>query len=494
MNAEKRIVKNTVFLTAGKALGDLLTFLFLVYFARYFGVDFMGKYGFAMALGGLLSVGVTLGMETLLVREVSQDKSKYLVYAGNFLVAQTVLALLIWSLIALIAFLSHWSGDTKLIIILLGAYHVLFKLSGLFEAEFRAHEEMHFSAFLETSHKIVILILGMGAIFLWRNPMAALAAYPVSGLARCVIGFVLSGSRYGWPPLAVDYAFLKKAVPRSIPFLVIILLGQFYDRLGIILLTLMRGESQSGVYMAPERLVVTLGVALSMFGTALLPSMSRLSHESDRDFYKLYERATRLMVIATVPAATLLFVLSGPIMIGLFGNAFGESIAVLQILSWGLVLAGIRTVMNGLIIAKHRERAWVGMQLGVYLAYALACLIMIPFFGYTGLAYVKLITQALLVATAYVYIRKYFHRSDLVKLATGPLLSCAVAGGSFYLLADRSLWLAVPAMLAVLVFSMFLFKAVQLNDLVFLKTILMTRDRAGEEDEIEPLVIEKSVP
>jgi O-antigen/teichoic acid export membrane protein len=248
------------------------------------------------------------------------------------------------------------------------------------------------------------------------------------------------------------------------------------------------------VYTAAERLMVTLEVALNMFGVALFPVMSRLSHESDWDFYKLYDRSLRLMVTATVPAASLLFVMSGPIMFALFGEAFNKSIAVLQILSWGFVLAGIKIVMNSLIIAKHQERAWIAMQLGLYLVYTLACLVTIPLYGYTGLAYAKLTTEVLLAVIAYAYIHKYFHRSGVLKLAAGPGLSCIAAIVSFYLLADKPLWVAAPAMLAVLVAAMFLFKAVRFNDLVFLKTIFMAPNRAAKRDEIDPQVIENPVP
>ncbi|MGR3319890.1 MAG: oligosaccharide flippase family protein, partial [Candidatus Anammoxibacter sp.] len=75
MKTERKIIKNTAFLTTGKVLGDLCTFFFLVYFARFFGKDILGKYAFAMSIGGLLTVLISLGLNTLMVREVSKDKS-----------------------------------------------------------------------------------------------------------------------------------------------------------------------------------------------------------------------------------------------------------------------------------------------------------------------------------------------------------------------------------------------------------------------------------
>jgi len=494
MKTAKLIAKNALFLSAGKGLGDLCTFIFLIYFARYFGTDFVGKYGFSMSVGGFLTVLINLGLNALMVREVSKDKAKNSTYAGNLLITQAVLAALIWLLIGLIAFVLNMNENTKIILVFIGTYQVFYKLSVHFDAEFRAHEEMQYSAALETLHKMLILILGLGSIHLWENPILALAVYPISGVARFILGWVLSVSKYGWPDFEVDYPFIKGAVVKSMPFFFIALLGQFYDRLGIILLTLLQGESASGVYLAADRLLVSVGVGLSMLGASMFPTMSRLSHQSGREFYKLYERSIRLTVTLTLPAAALVFIVSEPIMVTLFGDGFVESVSVLTILTWGLVLAGVNTMMNSLIIVKNHEKVWVKMQLFVCLVYSAACLILIPFYSYTGLAYAKLITQVLFAVMAYGYIRKNIHHSDMVKVTTGPVLSCIAAAGCYYVTGELTPWLTIPAVLIVLIVSLFLFKAVQFHDLVFLKNILMNSDRSAVEDEIEQVYIEKSVP
>jgi hypothetical protein len=49
-------------------------------------------------------------------------------------------------------------------------------------------------------------------------------------------------------------------------------------------------------------------------------------------------------------------------------------------------------------------------------------------------------------------------------------------------------------MLAVLILGMFFLKAVQFNDLIFLKKILMAREEPVGEDEVEPVYIQKSAP
>ncbi len=44
MRTERLILKNTVILGVGKALGDITTFLFLIYFSRSYGQGALGHY------------------------------------------------------------------------------------------------------------------------------------------------------------------------------------------------------------------------------------------------------------------------------------------------------------------------------------------------------------------------------------------------------------------------------------------------------------------
>jgi hypothetical protein len=70
----------------------------------------------------------------------------------------------------------------------------------------------------------------------------------------------------------------------------------------------------------------------------------------------------------------------------------------------------------------------------------------------------------------------------MIKVATGPALSCIAAAGCYYIMGGLTLWLTIPAVLMVLIVSLFLFKAVQFHDLVFLKNIVLSGDRSAVDD------------
>ncbi|MGR3318351.1 MAG: flippase, partial [Candidatus Anammoxibacter sp.] len=448
----------------------------LVYFARFFGKDILGKYAFAMSIGGLLTVLISLGLNTLMVREVSKDKSLNQKYLGNLLVTQGIFAVLTWILIGVIILVSNFSYDTKLIILLIGGYHVFYKFTMLFHAEFRAHEQMHYSAFLEIFHKIVILSLGIVSIIIWENPIIALAAYPISAFSMFVLAFIISAAKYGWPDLKVDFVFIKNSLIKALPFFVIIILAQFYDRIGVILLTYLKGETAVGIFSPADRLLVTIMSGVGMFGMSTFPVMSRLFAESKDELFKLYERTVRLMVIALLPLATIIFLLSHEIILTTFGDEFIESIPVLQILVWTLLFFGLNTTLSNLVIVTNHQNKLVKIRLFIYLGFLLVNLILIPLYSFTGLAYAKLATQALLFVATYMYIARTIHKINFIRMASGPILSCLLTALTFYLLGNINFWLRFFSALTVCGFTMFIFKGVQLHDLKFAKRILIRNE------------------
>ena len=71
MHTKHRVLRNTLLMVSGEALGQLANLLFVVAFARAFGVVEMGHYSLAMAVGAVVSLGVGLGTPAFLVRELA---------------------------------------------------------------------------------------------------------------------------------------------------------------------------------------------------------------------------------------------------------------------------------------------------------------------------------------------------------------------------------------------------------------------------------------
>ncbi len=475
MKTAQRIGANTLFLSSGKLLGDLCTFVFLVYFARAFGIPVLGKYAFAMSVGGFLSVFVSLGLNILLTREVSRDYGRNARYAGNLLVTQVVLAAVVWGVIALIAVLAGFDRETRAILLILGAYQVLYRLGQLPRAQFNAHEEMRYSGLLESYHKIVILALGAGAILLWRDPVLALAAYPLSAFSMVVLGLVLAARRYGRPDIGVDFRFIGHLLRQAAPFLLFLLLTQFHDRTGVILLTLIRGEHATGTYSAADRLLTTISTGLWFFGAALFPVTSRIAAGASEQVGKFHDRAMRIMVVTVLPLATVIYLLGDPLIPLIFGPQFVASAGVLEVLTWSLPFTALVVVLSNTLMSMNLQKPLVTMQGAVFAGYLATCLVLIPRYGASGLAWAKLGATAVLCAAYFRYASVAVHRTPLRHIALAPVAACAAAVLVDHLTAGAGPYGSAAAAIAVGAVLLVALGGVRRHDLEYLKRIVLGR-------------------
>lgn len=483
MKTEKKIFANTLSLSISKISGDAATFLFLIYFARVFGTSFFGQYTFAMSLGGFLSILVGLGLNKLVIREISKDKSLDSMYMGNMLATQGALAIISWSLIAFIVLLSNFDNDTKLITLIIGTYQILYKFTQLIHAQFNAHEDMRYSAFLEIYHKVIILLLGSLTIVIWKNPVLTLLIYPISALSMFVIGIKISFKKYGRPDFNINFPFIKGLLSQTLPFLIILILGQFYDRIGVILLTTIQGDEATGIYAATDRLIITIVTGLGMFGAALFPVMSRFAKDAPQKLIITYERSMRIILVTILPVSTFLYLLSDHIILFLYGEMFIKSTDVLTIMSWTILPSGLNIILISILVATNQQNKIVRIELKIILGFIVACLVLIPEFSFIGLAYAKLFTSLALLFAFSWHLSKTFHYSPVVKNIKAPLLACIGSIIVFKLMIDISLWMSLLSAFLTCGLTLLFTGAIKYHDISYLRNILYGKDDSQKNQE-----------
>jgi len=471
MKTEILIFKNTLSLMLGKVFGDLATFVFLVYFARIFGISLFGQYAFAMSVGGFLSMFVSLGLNTLAIREISKDKNNDARYIGNMLATQCVLAILSWSLIGIFVLISNSANETKLIILMIGTYQILYRLTRLIHSRFRAHEDMEYSAFLEIYHKIFILIFGSMCIAFWESAVITLLVYPISALSMFLIAVTISNHKYGKLEFKVNYAFIRELLTKAVPFFILIIMAQFYDRIGIILLTTFQGDKATGIYAASDRFLITVISAIGMFGSALFPVMSRFAHESRQKLVATYEMSVRIILVTVLPTAVFLFLFSEQIIFFIYGEVFSDSVSILRILSWVILPAGLNIILTRILVATDQQKQIVNMQFYIFSGFFIASLLLIPTYSYIGLAYAKLGTTTILCIAYSFHLSKSLHRNPLASAVKSPLIACLAIIIVFNLMPDQILWINIPVAILVYMITLFLTGGINKNDFTYIKKL-----------------------
>lgn len=472
---KRSIARNTIYFTTGKMLGDVCAFVFLVYFARTLGVEVLGKYASAMAFAGLLSLFISMGMNTRMAREVAKDLQQDHMYISNILLTQTVLAALVWFLIVTLSLMFSANIETALIFIFIGSYQVLYQLTMVFYTQFKVHEQMQYPALLELSHKIIILLFGGLLIWLTRDPVYVLAVYPLAALLMLLTAAAMSTRQYGWPEIKPDLAFIKNTIRTSFPFFLLLSVAMVFDRIGIILLSILQGELDTGIYSAADRIVITLLQTVAIFGAIIMPVLSRLSVENSAAFSKLYETSIKLVVGLLLPASLLLSLLAEEIILVVYGEAFAETADVLRILSWLLLAGGISTISATMMIANNGEHILLKVKFFVVSVYIALCLLVIPVSSFIGLSLVKIAAFSGTAIFCIYYLRNLMSLQSVWHAVRAPLFSCVVASITFVIISGVNAWLKAGIFLVSFLMMMYLLRALKLQDIQYLQKILIGR-------------------
>ena len=110
-----RVFKNTGALFVGTIGRMVITFGFVIYLARYLGVEGFGKYELALSYFDLfLSLGAT-GLTILITREIAHDSSSLNQYVSGAIVLVVALSLAAGPLLLLIAAGLGYDADTRLV-------------------------------------------------------------------------------------------------------------------------------------------------------------------------------------------------------------------------------------------------------------------------------------------------------------------------------------------------------------------------------------------
>jgi len=404
--------------------------LFTILLARRLGSAGFGAYAFIATVVFVANALTTFGTDMLLIREIAANGD--LSRLPSALVVQLGLSgLFIAALWAFSAWIPNQSPETITALKIYSLALIPLALFTVFTTALRGVQRMDVYSLLN----LIVSVLQVGTLLLPNIGIVRLSVLllSVQTLAALFAGLFCSRTiRYFWqywrfPSVSLS-SFLKEAAP--IAFLTFVMM--LYQRLNVGMLSIMLGATATGIFSAAFRAVEASKTAHLAIFAALYPAMA--SDMSWRDFGKqssiqwgkrhaeifpfnwgllrslsfdtpeehglLKQRSLtmtylKLLLAGAIIISLILSVLAKPLVLLLYGNEFGTSAGVLQILAWVLIPFTANTFLTLLFLASKRERL-VGRALTVSL---LGLLILnlwwIPAKGPEGGAWAALVAECI---------------------------------------------------------------------------------------------------
>lgn len=397
-----RLVENTFWQLLDQGVGRGLLFAFYLCIPLALGIEEYGRFAFLQGVIGLaVQPAILLGLDLIVVKRAARgDTSAF----GNALRARAFLFALTGLAVTLAGRVVA-PGDLPLLW-LLWLYYGLLAFEGLVFAHFRALERMRMEGVVGALQKALALpALGLLVLAGVRT-----AAAPAMALAlTAAAGLLLLPNLYG-----ADIARLARVTRDAAPSMsgtlsiagegftagLAAFAGLVYFRIDSVLLGLLGGNEDVGIYNVAHRIMEGTLIVPAIFTTVVYPRIARSAGSSPA------LRWATLGLGAFGIAVSVAFVLGGErVVAAIYGAEHEASGAALSVLALAIAPAYAGALLTQALIATDRQRSYLRLAVRALALNVALNLVLIPGFGSMGAAAAAVVTELAVAAMAVAALR-----------------------------------------------------------------------------------------
>lgn len=412
MPLARRIAYNVVFNSVAKIASTVLALVAIGFITRYLGTEGFGNYATVLAFFGLFAALADFGLSPLLTREISRKDAPEQTIVGNVVALRIASSSFILG-IALIAvpFLPY-DRELRIGIIIAAIAFVFASSSGILNGIFQKRLAMFEVATVEFLGKCLQLGVIVAAVsFDWGFGaiVLALLAYMVF---NAVSLFFLSQRLLSFH-LSFDISFWKNFLRESLPVGMISIVSFAYFKMDTILLSVLQGSADVGIYNAAYKIIENLTFFPAMIAGLILPLFSRYIFHEPEKFRLVADKTFKVFVVFAAPIAIGGFFLAEPLVLLIGGSDFLAAALPLRILIFSLAAIFFGNFFNAILIAGNLQKRLLVLLSIVAFFNIIANLLLIPQYSFVGAASVSLATEAAVaLGTAFLAFRFLEYRPD----------------------------------------------------------------------------------
>ncbi|MGI6103360.1 MAG: flippase [Patescibacteria group bacterium] len=454
MTTTRAIASNTIVQAVGKALTVGLSLALIAILGRLLGIEGLGAYTTALAFLSLVAIFADFGFFTILVRELSLPSRDQAHALGNVLTLRFLLALGVYAAGYGASFAFNYPPLVLLgiAILLLGQFAQT--MQNTLIAVLQARLQMRLAVIADVVSRGLLVALvawiaarggGLVEVF-WITTVAY-----VVGL---LITFVLT-NRLIPVRLRVDLAYWRYLVVETLPLGVSAILSYLYFKIDTLMLSVLKGVVEVGIYGVPFRILEVLIALPGFFVNSVFPVLTNLYERGDEKWKVAFQQSFDFLALLAFPVVVGGLVLAEPL-VGIAGPEFLDAytvtvagvpvtpVRILQVLIVGVGFSYLSFAFSALILAAGKQRWLVVPNIG-YAAFNIGLnLLLIPRWSYAAAAGVTVATEFLILLVSVLLARRLL-TFPLRLASAGKAFAVSLVMGSVLLaVPGASLWLELP--------------------------------------------------
>lgn len=463
----KSIFRNIGMVFLSDLLGRVLYFFLIISIARFLGAEGLGFYSFVFAFVGLFVVFNDLGLSQLFVREVARKHSDASRYISNILTMKVLLGILTFAATAIAIFLAEHRPFLVYAVLLASVGMFFSSMKDSLLTVFQSFERMEFISAIRAIESALIVALSISALLLGYGILAITLVF-LSIYALTFLASFFAVRREVHIHISFDFASWKKFLSLSAPFWLTGVFIAIYFRIDTVMLGVMRGYVETGIYNAAYRLLDALYIIPGAIIPVIYPVMSRL-HLSDRKVLtEVYRRAFSYLIIIALPMAVGSTLLASRIMSFVYSGNFSADVAgaaiALQVLIWAEVFIFLSSVSGHMLNSINKQLIFAFTAAGAALSNFLLNLYFISRWGYIGAAATTVMTELGVLAVLFFFVRRSGYRINPLAAFAKAAAGCAAMAAAIMLLLPLHVLVIIPVSALAYLSVVFLLRGFEKQD------------------------------
>ncbi len=380
------VIANFFWLVTDKFLRYGLSILVSVWMARYLGPKDFGDYSFAIALLGLCTPLLTLGLDSIVVKELV-ERPKH----TNTILSATIGLKFIGSIVTVIfcilyAFLTQNEGSAFWAVVIIS----LSSIFQIFDAIDYWFQAQSLSKYAVISKNIsLLIILGLRIVLLiYHYPLEYFAfAYffeiLLNAISLLIIFKIRSKSYFKW-----DFSVVESRTLLGLSWPIFIsLVGTFaYYKIGQVMIEGISGPASLGVYSVALKFSEIWYFIPSMIYISVMPNLIETRVNDKEVFKKKITRMYSGMIWMSIGIAIVITLLSDSIINLLYGIQYALAADVLKVHIWSGVFIFSGTLAQLWFLIEGKIKYTILYNFLGAISNIIFNLILIPHYGLFGAA------------------------------------------------------------------------------------------------------------
>ena len=402
--------RNSSWMLTEYALKIISAIFVSIYVARYLGPEKFGLLSYALAIVAIFMAVSRLGMDSILVRDISKHPEQIKAYMGTAFGLMFGTAILAMFVLTVLISLFESDAENKLYIWIIST-GLIFQTFLAIDYGFQAQVKAKFSSIAKSMALGLSSIIKIYLVVTKADLQLFAVAYAFDHMIIAII--LLATHVIKKQPVflfAFDRDLVKPMLKSAWPMVLTAAMGILLLKFDQVFIGVMLGNKELGMYTAALRLYEGWIMIPQVIAMSLIPAIVKIKKNSEESYTNKMIQFMRVVFFINLMIAIFTTIFSKQIILLLYGEGFYLSADILKIVIWCALIMGIGSVSFRYLINEGMERKIVRIMLVAMLSNMILNLVLIPVFGVHGAAI------ALLISLSISYVFYDFFDKDMCKL------------------------------------------------------------------------------